>query len=472
MNGGVRGVALGLAVVALACTTKPVTDSRPPPDGTQSQDQTGDVTGTTGAEAPVHAARELGALNIVACSKIVKTRVTQIPAAPFVSQDAHMAWTGDGVLVWSGRRDKAAVYSPSRRRWSSLDATFTGMLIRGVSGPQLVATPDGQYPHPLSGVLVDAGAGKTRPFAAPTKVMLEPLTVGEWLLFSGDSRAPISSDNPVVFDARRNKWTTVSGPMPADFARRTDRADTFGDGFLFRWGGAFGSTAHADGSLIDMRAATRVEIPSNGAPSARIHARAASEGRRVAVWGGYAVDPAQPGRRTMLDDGGIYELDSQTWRPIPALEDAPWTSQRGAELTERALVVWGDRNNTPLLATFDLERERWSIVELPGGGTQHYVGVVHQVDAGLLLFIGRSNYAILDSTDPAQQRWCEAPLPDGADKRGNLRSAWTGDALVLWGGMTAGRSGGCENHTGPEGCDPYVEHIHMADGWLIELRKR
>ena len=50
---------------------------------------------------------------------------------------------------------------------------------------------------------------------------------------------------------------------------------------------------------------------------------------------------------------------------------------------------------------------------------------------------------------------------------------WTGDRFILWGGIKKTMTdpgGGCENHQGPEGCDPMSPRYEvevLTDGFMF-----
>ncbi len=335
------------------------------------------------------------------------------------------------------------------------------MRVLGSAGRYVVVAPLGRVPQPLAGLVVDAHTGETRPVQAPSSVLIEPLTIGVALLFSADRVDPRYSDAAMVFDPAGNRWRPVRGPSPAGFAQVRDSGEALGEGFWWRWGGAGPDGVRGDGILIDVRTGARVELGPGG-PSPRTRPFAAAEGARVAVWGGEAQ---RDGRRVALDDGALYEVETGRWTPIPALGEVE-ASWRGVALTEGYLLVWDRRREGSPIARFDLRRRRWDRFEL----AIELGREVYELGDDRLLFVDDQRAVVLELDGP---RWCEGPRIPGERELGrvDLQSVWTGEGLIVWGGAGLGRErGGCEDHRGPEGCDPWVERAPQASGWWVRYR--
>ncbi|MCA9684172.1 MAG: hypothetical protein KC457_18395 [Myxococcales bacterium] len=378
-----------------------------------------------------------------------------IPEGPIVSKDSGAAWTGDRLLVWDSSREHAASYDPGTRRWTSFEDRFPGKRVRAAAGGQLLVVIEGQYPAPLSGLLVDARSGETRPFAAPRKVLLEPMRFGEALLFSGDSWAPSQSEDLLRFEPATDRWTEIEGPLPQ---ARIQPTVVIGERLLLRWGGQDRQDQQiqlVDGSVIDVQTMRRRLLPQESGLGSRRYPMGSAHGTRVALWGG-------SGDQGQLRDGAIYELESDRWQPIPALPEdlASGDDWRGVVLGETHMLVWDLQRR---IASYELASGRWSLTVLPESAWTHLPGLIRD-ESGRAIFIGDERYGLFDPV----RGWCDRALPREAVGRFSLFRAWTGEGLLLWGGITNGRSGGCENHTGPQGCDPWMEHNAHGDGWLLE----
>ncbi len=163
-------------------------------------------------------------------------------------------------------------------------------------------------------------------------------------------------------------------------------------------------------------------------PVAVDHAAAASWGGRVVVVGGYGADRA-PLRAAFLFDG-------KRWRALPRPPEERAAAAAAATADGRVWIV-GGRTRSGLAQnalSLDLRTLRWRTVRGPRP-REHLAaaalrGRVYALGGRLAGY--DTNLAVVESYDPARNRWSR--LPDLPDARGGTGAAALGGRIVSAGG--------------------------------------
>lgn len=213
-------------------------------------------------------------------------------------------------------------------------------------------------------------------------------------------------------------------------------------------------------AVVDAWKEGRIEwIPTSvdNAPSARTMHSAIWTGEKMVIFGGQETST-----QTALADGGIFDLDTNTWTPVsfPGVSgryfhDAHWTGS--------SMIVWGGYRSVENQSTgWQYDGFIWNPVDnsiktisnpgwtVPSSISNAMYPRQRSVWTGDKLIVWGSYDDATGAPlggiyDPATDSW--APMNTTADQA-PIRIAghslsWTGDRLVLWGGVT--KSGSVSN---------------------------
>lgn len=285
---------------------------------------------------------------------------------------------------------------------------------------------DGNRRARWSGAIFDARANTWREMQtsgtpAQLTTAIELGTAGFYL------RVDPEGGGGLRYDVRAGTWSVIPA---APLGPRQGAAVVQAPGRVIVWGGS----DRPDGAIYDVRANAWSALPPDGAPSPRLGAFAAGTEGGMVIWSGRT----SVGSTELLRDGGVFDLASSRWTPIPS-SDAPnptiggifgidtmWT---GEALSYRELP--GENRGSPRrLAFFD-----------PSAGSFWRSSTASHVRPIALSF-GR--VLLLDPAaprvyHPRARLECAIALPDDpifaqmSDATRFAASARIGDELVLWG---------------------------------------
>ena len=228
------------------------------------------------------------------------------------------------------------------------------------------------------------------------------------------------------------------------------------------WGGTELSqntaTATATGGLYDPTTDTWQATVANGAPTARYAHTAVWTGAEMIVWGGY------DGRNT-LATGGRYAPAIDSWRNVSTSNAPPPTSGHTAVWTGTQMIVWGGDPYSTAGGIYDPVADTWqatSQVNAPlgryfhtaiwtgsemiiwGGDVPSGIGMVVPSNSG-----GRYN--------PVTDTWIAMSTSGAPEPRESPKAVWTGSRMIVWGGYNTD-SGGNINYPASGGIyDPATD---------------
>ncbi len=233
--------------------------------------------------------------------------------------------------------------------------------------------------------------------------------------------------------------------------------------------GGSGATAGGDEGGASACAASRADtwtaLPTDDEPSARDVAWVIPIEDGVLIFGGLVTGAADP----FLDDGAIYRLCDDAWAPtstdgVPhAITDTVAHRPTGT-WTGSELLVWGgvpggtsyqEGEPVSFAARYDSTTDTWSDMNRTGGPTSADEDVVVWTGERLLVWggvaLGESGFANHDDGalyDPKTDSWAPMSVsgaPPGGYEKG--RYVWTGDKLVVWGGLQEAGTGSSPKYT-------------------------
>lgn len=188
-------------------------------------------------------------------------------------------------------------------------------------------------------------------------------------------------------------------------------------------------------------------LASDGAPK-RYGQEAVWIGNKMVVWGGYN----QYGqRRTWQNQGAIYDPASNSWSTLAIpfgpseLQDLGTVDERPVQrlvYTGHALIVVGgiiDQNGTPGGGVYDLASKQWRALPralapaLYGGHTALWTGERLLVWGGI--DAKRQRLATGMILDPQQQTWQPMSEAKGLTAREGHTALWTGSRMIIFSGF-------------------------------------
>jgi N-acetylneuraminic acid mutarotase len=203
------------------------------------------------------------------------------------------------------------------------------------------------------------------------------------------------------------------------------------------WGGS-GSTGA--GGRYDPVADAWTPMSTDGAPWGRSRHSAVWTGDRMIVWGGF-----DSRTQSMLNTGGQYDPDTDTWSPTSPSNAATPRADHTAVWTGSQMLVWGGRDGTSLLedgARYDPARDTWSPITDRAAPT-HLVRRSAVWTGKAMLVWGGERDAGSESAgspgrggryDPKADTWTEITSVGAPSPRGDHVAIWTGEQMAIWDG--------------------------------------
>ncbi len=355
-------------------------------------------------------------------------------------------WTGSEMLVWGGTRNtNGEAYDPAIDSWRPLSTngapqarsgatgvwTGTELIVWGGYTTTVFPTqllPSGARYAPATDTwtpLPDAGAPSGR--GAHTAVW----TGTEMIVWGGTPKF----GDPVI-GARYNRQTNAWSPMPSSgpYDGRSNHTALWTGTEMIVWGGYLNGTLDT-GERFDPVASTWTSLPTTGAPASRYLHTAVWTGDAMIVWGG---NNGASGAE--LSSGGVFRLSG--WAPMSTVNAPSVRRDHTAVWTGTEMIVWGGRNNQVSLGDggrYDPITDTWRAppvnpINAPQARSDHralWTGTQMIVHGGS----DQYNQAIVGGAryDPLSDTW--TPTARTPDERSEHTAVWTGSEMIVWGGV-------------------------------------
>lgn len=285
------------------------------------------------------------------------TATTEVSAPP--PRHAHRAvWTGTHMIVWGGfgaatHEVTGGIYDPDADQWTEMataDApqgrtefsmVWTGTEVVVWGGLRAGATlSDGGRYDPKTNKWSPLPAGGPSARASHTAVW----TGARMIVWGGNNLFDWLADGAVLTPSAAS-WTSATALSGAPPARERHVAvfTEFlpGPSRMLVWGGFDGGTFVSTGGVYDADANSGAgawkAMPSAGAPAGRAEPAFAWTGAELFVWGGCGGEAC----KTRFDDGALYRVADDTWRPIPPHPSLEARRGPTAVFTGTEVIVWG-----------------------------------------------------------------------------------------------------------------------------------
>jgi hypothetical protein len=370
--------------------------------------------------------------------------------------------------------------SPSAREQPWLIPSAEGMIVFGGYNHQK-STADPFFDDGASYHLCDDSwtpmSTTGVPHAITDTVAQRPIGVwtGSDLLVWGGFLSPSGAyeeGEPVSFATRysatRDAWSEMKRegePTARDYSVRLWSGE-----MLLVWGGIAQSgdqswVNHDDGALYDPKADRWTPMSRSGAPAGRYATeRSVWTGKELIVWGGlsYATGTTFQPVVELVDDGGVYDLARNTWRPIPS-KGAPRGGLAPFAWTGRELIVISKLDGYSMPgqmlfegARFDPGANAWSPMSPPSlalAETLEFANLkVYWLGSVLAVFgtkvsQGRGAPALL-LYDPESDSWSGGTVPSTPSFFSWQSTTVVGDRLVVMGpGQGSGDARGAHHES-------------------------
>jgi N-acetylneuraminic acid mutarotase len=337
--------------------------------------------------------------------------------APIGRGSRLAVWSGQELIVWGGGGRcslglcaSGARYDPSADRWTAMSET---------------------------------GAPAARDEQATASMG------GQLLLWGGRGCGSLSTGcaDGAVYDPSADDWSAFA-PSGSPSARGW-AVGAWTERELFVWGGMDPVTVQllGSGGLYDPSARTWRMPTTTGAPAGRAYHSIIWTGTELIVWGGDGDAQAN----TALGDGAAYDPAADTWRPLPS-QGAPtprWSHT--AIWTGSEMIIWGGLGcgGTGTVdcaggARYSPASDGWLPVTATGAPSPRSGHTSVWTGKEMIVWGGSGPQCSSDTCrdgaayDPATDSWRPLLLSALATPRTGHVAAWTGSAMIGWGGFGSG----------------------------------
>ncbi|MBL9134518.1 MAG: hypothetical protein JNK85_01555 [Verrucomicrobiales bacterium] len=256
-------------------------------------------------------------------------------------------------------------------------------------------------------------------------------------------------------DPRGTAWQTLSpanSPPP-----RTSAFTVLTPQGWFLWGGwsvADGGGPLQDGGLYNLESDTWTPLPTNGAPKARSSGIALWTGTNVLIIGGQNL--ASDSSTTTLNDTWSYDPVAATWTRLHSGtgQSLGFLGNARVHWTGKEAIVYGAGGSSGGMK-FDQEARRWTkIAEIPGlyatlgGASTVWTGKEMLLWGGTVANeLNQRGFAY----DPSRDIWREFTNSEAPAARQAHSAVWTGSQMIVWGGSDGAPTTSSGNQLGDGG---------------------
>jgi N-acetylneuraminic acid mutarotase len=345
-----------------------------------------------------------------------------LPEAPpgvVFGGDAQLLWTGSVVLALSSQQGGLPEFDPAAQTWTIVptnasyptdsggSVVWTGravLVFGGGCGQEVCSIAESVVPTTGQSTNLSLQGAPAFRWGAST------VWTGTRMIIWGGVAITTTDDVPyadgALYDPVADAWTSMS-PAPGPKSAYSDNSAVWTGTQMLVWGGVqrtpgtFNDAAPSPSGLAyDPSSDTWTTLPTDGQPSSRATHAAVWTGTEMLIWGGAplsgivgSVDATHP-----LSDGAAYNPATRTWRPL----QAPATGLVGpaAMWTGTEMLVWGGY------------AEYACGEDCPGSNLGY-----------------RYN--------PTIDQWQYITSVNAPSPRTGMGAAWTGQSLIVWGGVEA-----------------------------------
>ena len=379
------------------------------------------------------------------------TGATSTVNAPTGRARHHAVWTGDEMIVWGRFTTDASGgrYDPASNSWTATNANdpqrvlaghaaaWTGseMLVWGSIGTLGPANTGDRY-NPATDVWTPMNSSH----GLGTRSNFASVWTGNELIIWGGSMGGNLAGNGARYSATADTWSPISA-VDAPSARSLHSAVWTGSEMIV-WGGQEFNGNTATGARYDPASDDWTTISAVAAPAARRQHSAVWADGAMIVWGGVA---GALGENT----GGRYDPASDSWTQTSTANAPSGRYRHTATWTGDEMIVFGGLSGPVNNAIFvnsggryDPVADAWTATSAVAPPSPRALHTAIWTGSELIIWGGCSGLvcsAVVDTGgryDPASDGWTATTLDGAPVARAEHSAIWTGDAMIVWGGLT------------------------------------
>ena len=373
-------------------------------------------------------------------------------------------WTGTEMIVWGGYSNVGGRYNPatdfwmatstanapSERTYHSAVWTGTEMIVWGGYGANYTYFKNGGRYNPAldSWSLTSANNAPSE-----RKYHTAVWTGSEMIIWGGyyfDGTNPYWYNTGGKYNPASDSWT-ITSTVNAPSARYSHIAVWTGTEMII-WGGDSGhlNTGGKYNPITDSWIATS----TLNAPSGRSGHKAIWTGSRMIIWGGNI------GYLSYTNTGGIYDPAANSWEATSVANAPAGRGSHTAVWTGAEMIVWGGGNGTDTFNSggrYNPSANSWtatSTINAPSKRSAHTA-----VWTGTEMIIWGGYYAVYSGGryNPATDSWTATAIMLPPSARAHHSAVWTGTKMIIWGGTSGYMPD--ENYNDGSSYDP------VTDSW-------
>jgi uncharacterized repeat protein (TIGR01451 family) len=365
--------------------------------------------------------------------------------APSPRTDHTAVWTGTEMIVWGGTNGAGSLntggrYNPANDSWTPTSTTnapsprylhtavWTGteMIVWGGSNP-LPTNTGGRY-NPST----DSWTPTNTANAPPPKSGHVAVWTGELMIVWS------VSDNKTGgrYNPANDSWTPTDNndsPPPITFG-------VWSGAEMIVWSQAAGCLSGCPGSGKRYDPATYTWRPMSntgapGTPPADRPIAAVWTGTEMIVWG---IDPGPSGAP---GEGGRYNPQTDSWRPVTTVSAPVNRSFFTGVWTGSEMIVWGGQSNDGSLQNtggrYNPVTDSWTPTNTSGAPQARYIHSAVWTGSEMIVWGGVSGTGHENTGgryNPSLDSWTPTNTSGAPEARRFHTAVWTGAEMIVWGG--------------------------------------
>ncbi len=327
---------------------------------------------------------------------------TSTTGAPTSRTDQMAVWTGNEMIIWSGRPDPflryndGGRYNPATDTWTATSTT---------------SAPSGR-------------AGFTAVW-----------TGSEMIVWGGS----LDQNNTAATGGRYNPMTNTwvaTNTTGAPSARR-DHTVVWTGSEMIIWGGSlrsFETTPTTDtGGRYNPGANTWTATNMTGAPAARVNHTAVWTGSEMIVWGGFF------NLTTRTATGGRYNPSTNAWTATSTTSAPAARADQTAVWTGSEMIVWGGAFDfsgaTATGGRYRPSTNTWTATSATGAPVERQYHTAVWTGSQMIVWGGFRCTATGGLYNPLTDTWTATSAANAPRCRDNHSAVWTGNMMIVWGGQ-------------------------------------
>lgn len=365
---------------------------------------------------------------------------TSVMNAPVMRAHHGAAWTGSQMFLWGGCRETessiagcgqylsdGAIYTPSTRKWAAMGDSETIKLERRALH-SLIWTGE------KSNKLIVWGGCRAKELA--------------------DQACNLSYNDGAIFDVKQNRFTSK---IQAPLEPRVFHSTVWTGEELIVWGGVknykrLGTAPLADGARYNLSTGKWEVLKSDDkAPSPRREHTAVFTGKtgnpnsanKMVVWGGCHSEIGYFCNE-LYNDGAVYDVATGSWEKMNPTNAPSPRRGHSAVLAGDKLIIWGGQSRNGYLndgAIYDIANDEWLELNYHAPSARAWHQAVWN-GSRMIIWGGQSginqfptDFGVYHPAANGADFWKAVNSEFGPSPRRGHTAVWTGDSVLIWGGM-------------------------------------